>query len=93
MLWLSQEWQWVSQEELCDTIKGWCPHSSTVVTQEGQRATIGVTSGDEESLLSAVRPYGMGVLSSEALDMNGSLHLTIGYLLRFECRDLESQAD
>ena len=76
-----------SQEELCDTIKGWWLHSSTMVTQKGQ----GVTGSGEETPLNVVRPCGMGVLSSEALDMNGSPHLIIDYLLRIGCGDLESQ--
>ena len=38
------------QEELRDTIKGWCLHSDTMVTREGQ----GVTGGGEEKPLSAV---------------------------------------
>ena len=49
------------QEELCDTIKGWCLHFGTMVTWEGQ----GVTSGGEEIPLSAVRPCKMGVPPSE----------------------------
>ena len=60
-----------------------------MVTRKGQ----GVTSGGEETPLSAVRPCGMEVPPSEALDMSGRLHLTIGYLLRIGCRDLESQVD
>ena len=76
-------------KELCDTIKGWCLHSGTMVTREGQR----VTGGGEETPLSAVRPCGMGVPPSEALDISGSPHLTISYLLRIGCRDLESQVD
>ena len=75
------------QEELRDTIKGWCLHSGTMVTREGK----GVTDGGEETPLSAVRPCGMGVPPSEALDMSRSLHLTIGYLLRIGYGDLESQ--
>ena len=54
---------------------------------EGQ----GVTGGGKETPLNAVRPCRMGVPPSEALDMSGSLHLTIGYLLRIGCSDLESQ--
>ena len=46
-----------SQEELRDIINGWCLHSGTMVTQEGQR----VTGGGEEIPLSAVRLCGMGV--------------------------------
>ena len=75
------------QEELRDTIKGWCLHSGTMVTREGQ----GVTGGGEETPLSAVRPCRMGVPPNEALDMSGSPHLTIGYLLRIGYGDLESQ--
>ena len=60
-----------------------------MVTQEGQE----VTGGGEEIPLSAVRPCGMEIPPSEALDMRGSLHLTIGYLVRIECRDLGSQVD
>ena len=58
-----------------------------MVTQEGQ----GVTGGGEETPLSAVRLCGLGVPLNEALDMSGSPHLTIGYLLRIGYRDLESQ--
>ena len=49
-----------------------------MVTRKGQ----GITGGGEETLLSVVRPCGMGVPPSEALDMSGSPHLTISYLLR-----------
>ena len=58
-----------------------------MVTREGQ----GVTGGGKETPLNAVRPCGMGVPPSEALYTSGSPHLTISYLLRIECRDLESQ--
>ena len=58
-----------------------CLHSDTMVTREGQV----VTGGGEKTPLSAVRPYGMEVPPSEALDMSGSPHLTIGYLLRIGC--------
>ena len=57
-----------------------------MVTQKGQ----GVTGDDEETSLSAVRPCGMGVPPNEALDMTGSQHLAIGYVLRVRCGDLES---
>ena len=73
--------------ELHDTINWWCFHSGTMVIREGQR----VTSGGDETPLSAVRPCGMGVPPSKALDMSGSLHLTIGYLLRIGYGDLEFQ--
>jgi hypothetical protein len=46
----------------------------------GHGITTGVTSGGGETPLSAVRPCGMGVPPSEALDMSRSPHLTIGYL-------------
>ena len=84
---MSQESWLESLKELCDTIKGWCFHSGTMVTREGQR----VTGGGEETPLSAVRPCGMGIPPSEALDISGSPHLTIGYLLKIGCGDLESQ--
>ena len=67
---MSRESWLESQEKLCDTIKGWCLHSGTIVTREGQR----VTGGDEETPLSVVRPCGMGGPPSKALDMSGSLH-------------------
>ena len=84
--WVSRESWLESQEESCDAIKEWCLHSGTMVTREGQ----GINGGGEETPLSAFRPCGMGVPSSEALDMSGSPHLTIGYLLRIGCGDLES---
>ena len=86
-LWVSQESWLKSQEELRDTIKGWCLHFGTMVNWEGQ----GVIGGGEETLLSVVRPCWMEVLPREALDISGSLHLTIGYLLKIGCGDLESQ--
>ena len=58
-----------------------------MVTRKGQ----GITSGGEEIPLSVIRLCGMGIPPSEALDMSESLHLTIGYLLRIGCEDLESQ--
>ena len=85
--WVSRESWLESQEELRDTIKGWCLHSGTMVIREGQ----GVTGGGEETPLSAVRACEMGVPPNEALDMSGSPHLTIGYLLRIGYGDLESQ--
>ena len=57
-----------------------------MVTREGQE----VTGGGEETPLSAVRLCGMGAPPSEALDMSGSPHLTIGYLLKIGYGDLES---
>ena len=47
--------------------------------------------GCEETSLSAVRLCRMGVPPNEALDMSGSPHLIIGYLLRIGCGDLEPQ--
>jgi hypothetical protein len=47
---------------------------------------MGVMGGGEETPLSAVRPCGKGVPPSMALDISGSPHLTIGYLLRGESR-------
>ena len=51
----------------------------------------GITGGGEKTPLSAVRSCGMGVPPSEALDMSGSPHLSISYLLRIGCGDLEFQ--
>ena len=58
-----------------------------MVTRERQ----GITGGGEETPLSAVRLCGMEVPPSEALDMSGSPHQTIGYLLRIGCGELKSQ--
>ena len=52
---------------------------------------MGVIHGGGGTLLSAVRPCGMGVTSRKALDIYGSLHLTIPYLLRGEQGDLEDK--
>ena len=57
-----------------------------MVTSEGQ----GVTGGGEKTPLNAVRLCGIGVPPNEALDMSGSPHLIIDYLLRIGCGDLES---
>ena len=86
---MSQESWLESQEELSNIIKGWYFHSSTMVTREGQR----ITSGGEKTPLSAIRPCGMEVPPSKALDMTRSLHLTIDYLLRIEYRNLEPQTN
>ena len=82
---MSRESWLESQEELCDIIKGWCL-LGTMVIRKGQ----GITDGGDKTPLSAIRPCRMELLLSEALDMNGSPHLTIGYLLRVGCGDLES---
>ena len=59
-----------------------------MVTQEGQGV---IGSGEEIPLISAVRPCGMEVPPSEALDMSGNLHLIISYRLKIGCGYLESQ--
>ena len=58
----------------------------------GHGAIIGVMVGSGETPLSAVRPCGMGVTPKKALDMYGSLHLTILYLLRDEQGDFEDKS-
>ena len=50
--------------------------------------TMRIKHGGGETLLSAVRPCGMGVTPSMALDISGSPHLTNPYLLRGEAKDL-----
>ena len=52
---------------------------------------IEVASGGEKTLLSVVRLYRMRVLPNEVLDMIGSLHLIIGYLLEDEYERFESR--
>ena len=44
-----------------------------------------VTDSGEETLLSVFRPCRMEIPPNGALDMNGSPHLIIGYLLKDEC--------
>ena len=56
------------------------------------RAIMEVMHGGGGTPLSAVRPWGMGVIPKKALDMYGSLHLTILYLLRGEQEDLEDKS-
>ena len=51
---------------------------------DGYGAIIGVMYGGGESPLSAVRPCGMDITPRKALDMCGSPHLIIPYLLRDE---------
>ena len=53
---------------------------------------MGVMHGGGETPLSAVRPCGMGVTPRKALDMYGSPHLNIFYLLRGEQGDLEDKS-
>ena len=50
----------------------------------GHGAIMGVMHGGGETPLSAVRRCGMDVTPRKALDMYGSPHLTILYLLRDE---------
>ena len=58
----------------------------------GHGAIMGVMHCGGETPLSAVRPYGMGVTPRMALDMYGSPHLTILYLLRGDQGDLEDKS-
>ena len=51
---------------------------------DGHRTIVEVIHGGGETLLSAVRLYGMDVTPRKSLDMYGSPHLTILYLLRGE---------
>ena len=44
---------------------------------------------DRKTLLSAIGLCRLSVLPNEPLDMNGSLNLTISYLLKDELTDLE----
>ena len=59
---------------------------------DGQGAIIGVMHGGGGTPLSAIRPCGMAVTPKKALDMYGSPHLTISYLLRGEQEDLEDKS-
>ena len=58
----------------------------------GHDAIMGVMHGGDETPLSAVRLCGMGATSRKALDMYGSPHLIIFYLLRGEQGDLEDKS-
>ena len=58
----------------------------------GHGAIIGVMHGGGETPLSAVRLCEMGVIPKKALDMYGSPHLTIPYLLMGEQWDLEDKS-
>ena len=53
-----------------------------------KRATMEVTSGGEETSWN-IRPCRMRVRPNGALNMNESHHLTIGYLLTVNMKDLE----
>ena len=56
---------------------------------DGHETIMGVMHGGGGTSLSAVRPCGMDITLRKALDMYGSPHLTIPYLLRGEQGDLE----
>ena len=59
---------------------------------DGHGAIMEVMHGGGGTALSAVRLCGMDVISRKVLDMYGSLHLTIPYLLRNEQGDLEDKS-
>ena len=59
---------------------------------DGHGAIMGVMHGAGETPLSAVMPCGMGVIPKKALNIYGSPHLTISYLLRSEQGDLEDKS-
>ena len=59
---------------------------------DGHGAIMGVMHGGGRVLLSVVRPCGMDVTPRKVLDMYGSPHLTISYLLRGEQGDLEDKS-
>ena len=66
-----------------------CQHRGDL---DGHGAIMKVIHGGGGTPLSAVRPYGMGVTPRKALDMYGSLYLTISYLLRGEQGNLEDKS-
>ena len=51
---------------------------------DGHGAIMGIMHGGGGIPLSAVRPYGMGITPRKALDIYGSSHLIISYLLKGE---------
>ena len=59
---------------------------------DGHGPIMGVMHGGNGTPLSAVWLCGMGVTPRKALDMYGSPHLTIPYLLRGEQGDLEDKS-
>ena len=59
---------------------------------DGHGAIVRVMHGGGRTLLSAVRPCGMAVTLKTALNMYGSLYLTISYLLKGEQGDLEDKS-
>ena len=58
----------------------------------GHGTTVGVIYGGGGTPLSAVRLCRMDIIPKKALDMYGSLHLTIPYLLKGEQGDLEDKS-
>ena len=58
---------------------------------DGHRVIMGIMQGGSGIPLSAVRLCKMGVTPRKALNMYGSSHLTISYLLRGEQGDLEDK--
>ena len=58
----------------------------------GHGAILGVMHSGIGTPVNAVRSCGMGVTPRKALDMYGSPHLTIPYLLRGEQGDLEDKS-
>ena len=59
---------------------------------DGNGAIMGVMHSSGGIPLSAIRPCGMDVIPGKALDMYGSPHLTIPYLLRGEQGGLENKS-
>ena len=59
---------------------------------DGHGAIMEVMHGSGGTPLSAVRSCGMDVIPRKALDMYGSPHLTISYLLRDEHGDLKDKS-
>ena len=51
---------------------------------------MGLKSDSEETLLSVVKICKLEVPANRVLEMSGSPHVTIGYLLRMKVKDLES---
>ena len=66
-----------------------CQHCGDL---DGHGAIMEFMRGGSGTPLSAVRPYGMDVTSRKALDIYGSSHLTILYLLRDEQGNLEDKS-
>ena len=52
----------------------------------------GIMHGGDETPVSTIRLCGMSVTSCMTLDMYGSPHLTISYLLRNEQEDIEDKS-